>query len=237
MTESSNLIEVVRDISRPAAWCEEKGEILFSRWSKANNRMEPVTFQRNAFGKALDALPDNLRASPGFLLMKDVLDHMNNQELAQFVDSMSISDAPRFQLSEAHKRTVGQWYDARNGAAPEEGVGSVREKYESGITRRIFIRGTVRYGLGALAAIFAADAVTGIPRGDEPEKLEKTAAGAAASSGAVAIGEMLHTQLDAKEQLHYYATQTVKFLNGKAREYLLDSHPNLASQASASAQR
>lgn len=237
MAQSQDAIEVVRDINKSREWCEAQAEVLFSRWNKEKSRMEGVPIKREAFTHALNDLPENLRGSIGAMLMRDALGGMNNQEMAQFVDAMSINNASHFQLSGAQKAAVDQWYAAQTKSAPEEGPGSLQEKSGGGISRRGFLKGAVRYGGGFLGTVFALDAITGIPRGDEPERIQRNAAGAGASGAAVATSEAVNVKLDANEQCRYYATQTVKFLNGQARKYLIGQHPELGAQAEPQRQR
>lgn len=237
MKKDDDAIEVVRDIYKSATWCKAQDEILFSRWNKEKRTMQGVPIKREAFAQALDDLPENLRGSIGAMLIRDALGSMNNQEMARFVDSMSINSAQHFQFSDAQKAIVDQWYDAQTKTIPEEGPGSVQEKHEGGMSRRNFMKYTVRGVGGFLGAVCLLDFVSGIPRGDEPERLQKTGAGAVASGGVVATSEVLHAKLDAKEQCRYYAAQTVKFLNGQVRKYLIEQHPELGAQESQALQR
>ncbi len=174
--------------------------------------------------QAIDRLPDRLRQSIGATMMKDALGSMDNRALAEFMESMSINNGPHFTLSAHHQDMVNDWMKQQT-EAPDEGPGSVQGKH---VSRRGFMKTATRYGVGFLTAVSALNGITGIPRGDEPEEQRRDALRTAGGAAVIGASEVVYHRMDRAEQRHYYAAQTVKFLNGKARDFLIQENPELA---------
>ncbi len=218
-------------LDMPKAWGEERGDVLFSRYNREKNRIEPLIISREEFGRTLDRLAERVPDSPGLRIMRAALTDMNNRQLGELIDRMSINRAPEFSFNDAEKTVVNDWFASVTGNdVPEDGPTATGMYKEN--SRRSFLRGGARFVLGAATFLSGFDAVTGIPRGDEPERIQKNAIISGGSATVLAGSEIGFHRMNREDRMAFYVTQTVKFLNGKAREFLLDGHPEIAQEQS-----
>lgn len=231
MTKAENTVRI-GCLDMPKAWCEQTGDVLFTRYNKEKNRVEPLTIPRKEFLSALDGVAERVPDSPGLRIMRAALVEMNNQQLGELIERMSINNAPQFALNDAEKGVADSWFASVTGDMPEEGPSTIGLHREN--TRRGFLRGSSRFMLGMATFISGFDALTGIPRGDEPERIYQNAAISAGSATMLVGSEVGFHNMNCEERTAFYAAQTVKFLNGKAREFLLKQYPQMAQEQSRS---
>lgn len=229
MTKAQETIRI-GCLDMPIAWCEERDDVLFTRYNREKNRIEPFIIPRKGFMKALNEVAERVPDSPGLRLMRVALTEMNNQQLGELIERMSINNAQQFALNDAEKGVVDSWFASVTGDMPEEGPSTIGLHRES--TRRGFLRGGARFMLGFATFISGFEALTGIPRGDEPEKIQQQALISAGSAAMLAGSEVGFHHMNREERTAFYAAQTVKFLNSKAREFLLAQHPDIVQEQS-----